>query len=184
MALTYSKMIELGAKAPDFTLQDTVSGKIVSLSELKSDIANVVVFICNHCPYVHHINSKLVEIAVTYQQRGVRFIAISSNDVKTHPEDAPEYMTQTAKKHSYPFPYLYDETQETAKAFGAACTPDFFIFDCKLACVYRGRFDDTRPNMGQASTGKDLSDALDMLITGGKISGPQHPSMGCNIKWK
>jgi len=176
-------MMELGSKAPDFKLPDTVSGKMLSLGDLQSDVATVVVFICNHCPYVHHVNAALVEVANKYQERGVQFIGISSNSVETHPQDGPEHMTKVAEKEGYPFPYLYDETQEVAKAYKAECTPDFFVFDKHLACAYRGRFDETRPNMGQA-TGKDLSDALDALIEGKKLSSEQHPSMGCNIKWK
>lgn len=184
MSLTLSKMMELGTKAPDFKLPDTVSGKTVTLSELKSDIATVVVFICNHCPYVHHINSKLVEVANKYQAKGVRFIAISSNNVETHPQDAPKFMTIVAKKEGYPFPYLYDETQKVAKSYMAECTPDFFVFDANLECAYRGRFDETRPKKEKQSTGKDLSDALDSILAGDKVSITQHPSMGCGIKWK
>ena len=175
-------MMELGTKAPDFSLPDTVSGRTVSLSALKSDIATVVVFICNHCPFVHHINSKLVEVAHKYQAIGVQFIAISSNNIDTHPQDAPELMTQVAEKEGYSFPYLYDETQEVAKAYKAACTPDFFVFNADLACAYRGRFDETRPNLGQP-TGIDLSRALDVLIEGKEVAIEQYPSMGCNIKW-
>ncbi len=183
MSLTPSNMMELGTKAPDFTLLDTISGKTLSLSQLKSDIATVVIFICNHCPFVHHINSKLVEVANKYQAKEVQFIAISSNDIVTHPQDAPKFMTQVAKEHAYPFPYLYDESQEVAKDFKAECTPDFFVFDANLNCVYRGRFDETRPNMGQ-TTGDELSAALDAIINGQKVSTNQLPSMGCNVKWK
>ncbi len=183
MSLTFSNMMELGSKAPDFKLLDTVSGKMLSLADLQSDIATVVLFICNHCPYVHHVNAKLVAVANSYQNRGVQFIGISSNSVETHPQDAPKYMTEVAEKEAYPFPYLYDETQEVAKAYKAECTPDFFVFDQNLTCAYRGRFDETRPNMG-VPTGKDLTDALDAIIIGEKVTSDQHPSMGCNIKWK
>ncbi|PIF01437.1 MAG: thioredoxin family protein [Maribacter sp.] len=183
MSLTLSNMMELGTKAPDFTLLNTITGKTVSLSESKSDIATVIVFICNHCPFVHHINPKLVEVANTYQAKGIKFIAISSNDVDGYPQDAPEYMAQVAKKEEYPFPYLYDATQGVAKAYRAECTPDFFVFDHNMECVYRGRFDETRPERGQA-TGKDLSDALDALLDGKTVKTEQKPSMGCNIKWK
>jgi peroxiredoxin len=183
MALTESKMMELGTRAPSFELPDTVSGKTLSLETLKSEIATVVVFICNHCPYVHHVNNKLVEVANHYQAKGVRFIAISSNNMKTHPQDAPHLMTQVAKNEGYPFPYLYDASQEVAKAYGAECTPDFFVFDESLKCAYRGRFDETRPNMGQA-TGKELSTALDNIIAGKAPDPTQYPSMGCGIKWK
>lgn len=183
MSLALSNMMELGTKAPDFTLLNTITGEHVSLSALKSDKATVVVFICNHCPFVHHINPKLVEVANSYQAKGVQFIAISSNDVDNYPQDAPEYMTQVAKKEGYPFPYLYDETQEVAKAYQAECTPDFFVFDSNMECAYRGRFDETRPEMGQPS-GKDLSNALDALLAGNTVNTEQKPSMGCNIKWK
>ncbi|MEZ4684938.1 MAG: thioredoxin family protein [Bacteroidia bacterium] len=183
MALTESNMLALGTQAPDFSLPDTVSGETLSLSELQSDIATVVMFICNHCPYVIHLNSKLVEVAEAYQTKGVSFIAISSNDVNTHPEDGPEQMAIVADREDYPFPYLYDETQAVAKAYTAACTPDFFIFDKAMKCAYRGRFDETRPRMGEP-TGEDLSAALDALIAGEAVPERQYPSMGCNIKWK
>ncbi len=183
MALTYSRMMELGELAPDFTLLDTVSGEQRSLSDLKSDVATVILFICNHCPYVHHINPKLVEVANHYQSKGVQFVAISSNDVERYPQDAPHLMTEVATKEGYSFPYLYDETQEVAKAYKAECTPDLYVFDRDLKCAYRGRFDETRPHMGQAS-GKDLAQALDALISGTAISADQKPSMGCGIKWK
>ena len=183
MAVTLSNMMELGTKAPDFSLMDTVSDKTLTLSDLKSDVATVVLFICNHCPYVKHLNSKIVEVANKYQKKGVQFIAISSNSVETHPQDGPEHMKKIAKEHAYPFPYLYDETQEVAKAYQAECTPDLFVFDGDLKCVYRGQFDDSRPNKGEA-TGNDLSAALDAIIAGEKVSEKQKPSMGCNIKWK
>lgn len=176
-------MLELGTKAPNFNLPDTISGKNISLNELKSDIATVVVFICNHCPFVHHINTKLVEVANVYQAKGIQFVAISSNNVATHPQDAPDKMTEVARELNYPFPYLYDETQKTAKAYKAECTPDFFVFDNRLKCAYRGRFDETRPNQG-TPTGKDLSNALDKLIANEKVDTAQFPSMGCNIKWE
>jgi peroxiredoxin len=183
MALTESSMMDLGTKAPDFKLPDTVSGEVMSLNSLKSDVATVVMFICNHCPYVHHVNEKLVEVANTYQKKGIRFVAISSNSIDTHPQDAPEFMTEVAKKEGYPFPYLFDASQEVAKAYGAECTPDFFVFDRDLKCVYRGRFDETRPNMGNP-TGNDLKNALDSVISGKLPSESQYPSMGCGIKWK
>lgn len=183
MALTKSRMMRLGTKAPDFTLFDTVSGSFRSLKELESEIATVIIFICNHCPFVHHINSKLVEVANKYQSEGVQFIAISSNSVESHPQDGPGLMAKFAKEHAYPFPYLYDESQRVAKAYQAVCTPDLFVFDGELACVYRGRFDDTRPEIGQA-TGTDLSMALQAIIAGDQVPSVQEPSMGCNIKWK
>ncbi len=175
--------MQLGTKAPEFCLLDTVSGTAISLCEIKSKVATVVVFICNHCPYVKHINPKLVEVANKYHSKGVQFIAISSNDVETHAQDSPKFMKQVAEEYSYPFPYLYDETQEVAKAYQAECTPDFFVFDGDMKCVYRGQFDETRPNKGESS-GKDLINALDAIIAGEKVNENQHPSMGCGIKWK
>lgn len=183
MSSMFSNMMELGTVAPDFTLPDTISGKSITLYHLKSDVATVVVFVCNHCPYVHHINAKLVEVANEYREKGVQFIAISSNDVENYPQDAPELMSKVAKEQGYSFPYLYDESQEVAKAYYAECTPDFFVFDKDLKCAYRGRFDETRPRMGQP-TGRDLTDALDALIVGKMVSANQHPSIGCGIKWK
>lgn len=183
MAEIESNMMKLGTKAPAFSLLDSVSDKTVSLSEIKSDVATVVVFICNHCPFVKHINPKLVEVANTYKAKGVQFVAISSNDVETYPQDGVQFMKQEAQKNAYSFPYLYDETQEVAKAYKAACTPDFFIFDKDLRCVYRGQFDDSRPNKGEA-TGKDISAALDAIIAGVRVSDMQKPSIGCSIKWK
>lgn len=183
MSLALSNMMELGTKAPDFTLLNTVTNKTVSLTDLKSDVATVIVFICNHCPFVHHLNSKLVDVANIYQNKGVQFIAISSNDVANYPQDRPELMQEVAKKEGYSFPYLYDETQAVAKAYKGECTPDFFVFDGDLKCAYRGRFDETRPGMG-TPTGKDLTNALDALISGNTIDADQKPSMGCNIKWK
>lgn len=183
MSLALSNMMELGTKAPDFTLLNTVTNKTVSLTDLKSDVATVIVFICNHCPFVHHLNSKLVDVANSYQGKGVQFIAISSNDVANYPQDRPELMQEVAEKEGYSFPYLYDETQAVAKAYKAECTPDFFVFDGDLKCAYRGRFDETRPGMG-TPTGKDLTNALDALISGNTIDADQKPSMGCNIKWK
>ena len=177
-------MIELGTKAPDFTLLDTITGKERSLSELKSSIATVIIFICNHCPFVQHMQKELVDVATTYQDQGIQFIAINSNDVAHYPDDAPEKMQAVAKQFDYPFPYLFDETQEIAKAYQATCTPDFFVFDADLNCVYRGRFDESRPGKDIPVTGKDLCEALDNILLEKPISEKQHPSMGCNIKWK
>ncbi len=183
MALTASSMLALGTKAPDFSLPDTLSGKTLSLSELKSPVATVIMFICNHCPFVVHIQNQLVKVANTYQPKGVKFIAISSNDIINYPDDSPEKMGQLAKELHYPFPYLYDESQDVAKAYHAACTPDFFIFD-ENGLVYRGRFDDSRPGTTIPVTGKDLSAALDCILAKKPLSIEQAPSMGCNIKWK
>jgi peroxiredoxin len=183
MSLTASTMLPLGTQAPDFSLPDTISGKTLSLSELKSPLATVVIFICNHCPFVIHVQKQLVTVANAYQPRGVRFIAISSNDIVNYPDDAPDKMQKVAKELHYPFPYLYDETQAVAKAYDAACTPDFYIFDGQLKLVYRGRFDSSRPGSSIPVTGEDLTRALDSLLSGKPVSDQQFPSMGCNIKW-
>lgn len=184
MAATPSTMMPLGTIAPDFELQDTVSGKALSLSELKGEQATLVMFICNHCPFVLHVNDELVRLAKSYQQKGISFIGISSNDVINYPQDRPELMEKQAKNVGYTFPYLYDESQEVAKAYDAVCTPDFFLFDQDLKCVYRGQLDDSRPNNNVAVTGKDLRTALDATMAGRKVSENQTPSIGCNIKWK
>lgn len=184
MVLTPSIMIPLGTKAPSFTLPDTVSGKNLSLAELKSDTATVIMFICNHCPFVKHIQHGLAKIANDYQPKDIQFIAISSNDAADYPEDSPEKMKEEAENAGYPFPYLYDETQEVAKAYSAACTPDFFIFDGDLSLVYRGRFDDATPGRDLPVTGKDMRAALDSILAGKPIDPNQTPSQGCNIKWK
>ncbi len=184
MAFTESKMIELGTKAPDFELPDTVSGKKLSFSDIRSDKATVVMFTCNHCPYVLHVNPELVRLANDYQEKGVAFVAISSNDVERYPDDSPEKMTELAKEVGYPFPYLYDETQEVAKAYDAACTPDFYVFDGDDKLAYRGRLDESRPNSGKPLTGKDLRAALDAVLAGKPVPEPQYPSGGCGIKWK
>lgn len=183
MSLTLSTMMPLGTTAPDFTLPDTISGADLSLTDLRSEVATVVLFICNHCPFVHHINSALVDLATRYKAQSVQFIAISSNAVEDYPQDGPELMQETAQQLGYPFPYLYDATQAVAKAYQATCTPDLFVFDEQLSCVYRGRFDATRPHMGIA-TGADLSKALDAIISKTSVNDIQHPSMGCNIKWR
>ena len=184
MAVTPSNMLPLGTVAPAFTLPDTVSGKIVSLDELKSNTATVIMFICNHCPFVKHLQNHLSHFAKEYRARGISFIAINANDAIEYPEDAPERMKQIAKQFDYSFPYLYDESQAVAKAYQAACTPDFHIFDKGLRCVYRGQYDDSRPGNNAAITGKDLGTALDNILQGKPIASNQKPSMGCNIKWK
>jgi thiol-disulfide isomerase/thioredoxin len=184
MAATETLSIPLGFPAPDFTLPDTVSGKLLSLQELKGAKATVVMFICNHCPYVKHINPQLVQLAHDYTSKGISFIAISSNDVVNYPQDGPELMKQNALDEGYPFPYLYDETQEVAKAYFAACTPDFSIFDKDLLCVYRGQLDSSRPKNDHPSTGKDIRAALEAILAGKMVDSVQIPSIGCNIKWK
>lgn len=184
MARTPSNMIPLGTVAPDFTLPDAVTGSSFSLQQLKGDTATVVMFICNHCPYVKHVNNALVQLANDYKSKGVSFIAISSNDAINYPDDSPDKMKEQALALGYPFPYLYDETQEVAKLYDAACTPDFYIFDNSLLLVYRGQLDDSRPSNDIPVTGKDMRLALDALLQNTPVSVEQRPSIGCNIKWK
>ncbi len=184
MARTPSNMLPLGTVAPEFSLTDTVTEKTVNLQALKGDKGTVIMFICNHCPFVKHVNPEIVKLAKEYQEKGIGFIAISSNDVENYPQDAPHLMKETAEEEGYTFPYLYDETQETAKGFNAACTPDFYLFDANLKLVYRGQLDDSRPGNGLPLTGKDLRNALDALLEGKEIHKNQKPSIGCNIKWK
>ncbi len=184
MARTASTMTSLGKMAPDFKLQDTVSDSLLSLREMKGETATVIMFICNHCPFVLHVNNELVRLANDYQQKNISFIAISANDIETFPEDAPEKMKAMALHLKYPFPYLYDETQEVAKAFGAACTPDFFIYNKNLELVYRGQLDDSRPGNEIEVTGKDIRQALECLINQQPLPADQRPGIGCNIKWK
>ena len=184
MAATETTRIPLGFKAPDFSLLDTISDNILSLQSLKGENATVVMFICNHCPYVKHVNKQLVSLAKDYTAKGISFIAISSNDVLNYPQDAPELMKINAETEGYPFPYLYDETQEIAKAYHAACTPDFSIFDKDLLCIYRGQLDDSRPKNDSISDGKDIRTVLENILAGIPVSDKQIPSLGCNIKWK
>lgn len=184
MAFTESTMLPLGTKAPYFSLPDTVSGKVLSLDDIKSDKATVIIFSCNHCPYVLHLNAGIVKVAHDYQPLGARFVAISCNDVENYPMDAPHLMTELAQTAGYTFPYLYDETQEVAKAYDAACTPDFYIFDGDIKLVYRGRFDSARPKNDTPVTGEDLRAALDAVLRGTPVTEKQYPSGGCNIKWK
>lgn len=183
MANTPSNMLPLGRQAPEFSLLDTVSNTILNLNDLRGENGTVIMFICNHCPFVKHVNTEISKLAEKYQRKGIGFIAISSNDVENYPQDAPHLMKETAKKEGYPFPYLYDKTQETAKAYNAACTPDFYLFDADLKLVYRGQLDDSRPGNGVPVTGNDLRNAIDTLLTGGEIDPNQKPSIGCNIKW-
>lgn len=184
MALTESNMLPLGTIAPAFELLDTVSDKMVSLNQLKSDKATVVIFSCNHCPYVIHINKQLVKLANKYIAKGVSFVVISSNDVENYPADAPDKMKVLAAEEGYPFPYLYDENQEVAKAYDAACTPDFYVFDGALKLSYRGRFCASRPKTDVEVTGADLAAAIDVALNGATPLEKQYPSAGCNIKWK
>jgi peroxiredoxin len=184
MAATPTIQIPLGFKAPDFKLPDAISGKVKTLEQLKSDKATVVVFICNHCPFVIHIIKELVNVGNEYISLDVSFIMINSNDVINYPADSPEKMIDFAKENVFPFPYLFDETQEVAKAYDAACTPDFNVFDGDMKCVYRGQFDSSRPGNGMPVNGEDLRRTLDLILAGRKVPGEQIPSIGCNIKWK
>ncbi|MCL3782063.1 thioredoxin family protein [Prolixibacteraceae bacterium JC049] len=181
MALTPSNMLELGTQAPSFQLLNVKSSNIESLENLQSDKATVIAFICNHCPYVKHINTGLIELANDYMAKGISFIGISANDADNYPEDSPEKM----KEMPYPFPYLYDESQDIAKAYDAACTPDFYVFDKEMNLVYRGQMDDSRPGNGIEVTGKDIAQVLELLLKGETVPAEgQRPSIGCNIKWK
>lgn len=184
MALTPSNIFEKGTIAPNFSLYDTVSESIIGLQDVKGSKGTVVMFICNHCPYVLHINDELVKLGNDYKDRGIGFVAISSNDVGNYPQDSPENMKLVAQQLGYPFPYLYDKTQEVAKAYSAACTPDLYVFDAELKSVYHGQLDDSRPSNGLPVTGADIRAVLDVLITGEEYRGVQRPSIGCNIKWK
>lgn len=184
MVETASTMIPLGTKAPEFTLPDTVSGKTLSLNDLKSDQATVVMFICNHCPYVQHVQNQLAALANDYIPKGISFIAISSNDVESYPEDSPARMKEIALRDGFPFPYLYDESQEVARAYKAACTPDFYIFDNSMRLVYRGQLDGSRPKNDVPVTCEDVRRALENILAGEPVDPKQIPSLGCNIKWK
>ena len=184
MARTPSNMLPLGTVAPEFSLTDTVTEKTLNLHSIKGEKGAVIMFICNHCPFVKHVNPEIVKLAREYQSKGIGFIAISSNDVDNYPQDAPHLMKKTAKEEGYTFPYLYDETQEVAKAYDAACTPDFYLFNEDLELVYRGQLDDSRPENGIPLTGLDLRNAIDALLNGRVINPIQKPSIGCNIKWK
>jgi peroxiredoxin len=183
MVKTASTMLPLGTKAPDFSLVN-VDGRTVSLSEFDGSPALLVIFMCNHCPFVKHIASELARLGHDYQPRGVAIVGISSNDVSGFPADSPEQMIHEAELQGYSFAYLYDETQEVANAYKAACTPDFFLFDGKQKLVYRGQFDASRPGNGIPVTGADLRRAIDMVLAGQTVPRDQSPSIGCNIKWK
>lgn len=184
MSATPSTMLELGTEAPDFELPDALTGDRISLDDFEKSKALLVIFMCNHCPYVKNIKKGLVELANDYTDEDLSIVAISSNDVDKYPEDGTEKMAEDARNFGYPFPYLFDETQEVAKAYKAACTPDLFLFDENRKLVYRGQFDDSRPGNDQPVTGKDLRGAIDLLLEDGGTVEHQTPSMGCNIKWK
>ncbi len=183
MVVTASKMFDLGTPAPDFNLPDT-QGNIVSLGNFKDAPALLVVFMCNHCPFVKHILDGMVDLVRQYQAKGVAVVGINSNDVANFPDDRPEKMAKVAEESGFTFPYLYDESQEVAKAYSAACTPDFFLFDKERKLVYRGQMDDSRPGGEVPVTGVDLIKAMDAVLAGRDTSSDQKPSIGCNIKWK
>lgn len=184
MAQTPSNMLPLGTVAPPFELINTIDNQPVSLNENKGNHGTVIMFICNHCPFVVHVNEALVAIANHYQKKGFKFIAISSNDAKKYPQDGPDKMMIHAQSNNYPFPYLYDESQVIAKAYDAACTPDLYVFNADLKLVYRGQLDDSRPGNSIPVTGNDLRHALECLLTNTQNTKQQKPSIGCNIKWK
>ena len=184
MVRTASTMLELGTAAPDFSLPDVVAGRAVSLADFGGKKALLVMFICRHCPYVKHVQEELARLGRDYQGRGVGVVAISSNDASEFPEDAPASLKEMAAELGFTFPFCYDESQETAKAHSAACTPDFFVFDGSRKLVYRGQLDDSRPGSGKPVTGSDLRAALDAVVSGRPVSPDQRPSLGCNIKWR
>lgn len=184
MALTPSSMLPLGTVAASFTLTDVASGTARSLDELRGVQGTLLMFICNHCPYVQHVNPELVRLARDYGGRGIGIAAISANDAVAYPQDGPKAMRETAACLGYSFPYLHDETQDVARAYGATCTPDFFLFDAELKLAYRGRLDDSTPGNGRPLSGADLRRALDAVLAGTSPPAEQQPSVGCNIKWK
>ncbi len=185
MALTSSTMLDLGTTAPDFRLPDAAGGgRLVGLADFDDAPALLVAFVCNHCPYVRHIREGFARFARDYRDRGLAIVAISANGVASHPQDAPEKMAEEAREQGYVFPYLYDETQEVAKAYRAACTPEFYLFDADRKLVYRGQLDDSRPGNDVPVTGRDLRAAVDRVLAGAPVDPDQKPSIGCNIKWK
>ncbi len=185
MSLMPSSMLALKTQAIDFELPDVISGNVITLNDVSfRKKGMLIMFICNHCPYVKHVQPELIKIAIKYLSKDIGIVAISSNNVENYPEDCPELMLEEAKKWSYPFPYLYDETQQVAKSYKATCTPDFYLFDSKSELVYRGELDNSRPGNGEPLTGHSLRAALDNLLAGIPIDQNQEPSVGCNIKWK
>ena len=184
MARTPSVMVPLGFKAPKFELLDVVSNTVLKSENLFGKKATMIMFICNHCPFVKYVNKQIVEIANTYDSLGISFIAISSNDIINYPEDSPEKMKKVASMENYSFPYLYDESQDVAKAYDAACTPDFFVFNSKKELVYRGQLDDSRPGNDIPISGKDITNVFECILSSKPITINQKPSIGCNIKWK
>lgn len=184
MTLKLSNMFPLKQKAPNFSLPEPLNNQNVNLNDCSGEQGTVVIFMCNHCPFVIHVLEGIIAMAKEYQVQGIGFVSISSNDIEAHPQDAPDKMAALADERNFSFPYLYDESQTVAKAYDAACTPDFYLFDHELLCVYRGQMDGARPGNHEAVTGKDLRLAMDCLLRGESIPETQHPSMGCNIKWK
>jgi len=184
MAAIPSTMLDLGTQAPDFALTDVVTGEAVSLATFAGKQALLVMFVCRHCPYVKHVQAGLVELARDYAERDLGIVGVSANDARAYPDDAPESLKEMALESGLSFPLCYDESQETAKAYHAACTPDFFLFDRERRLAYRGQMDDSRPGNGRPVTGRDLRDAIDAVLTGRAVAGPQRPSVGCSIKWK
>ena len=184
MAQTPSVMVDLGRQAPDFSLPDTKTNKLMSLGQAKGSKGTVIMFLCNHCPYVKHVNDQLIKLSNDYTPLGISFVAINSNDTEAFPEDGPEEMKRVAEALGYPFPYLFDSTQEVARAYEAACTPDFFVYNKSLRLVYRGQLDYARPKNDKPVDGVSIRKALDDLLNGRPIEPNQIPSVGCNIKWK
>ncbi len=184
MTLTPSTMLALGTKAPDFQLPDVVSGHTISLGTFKDAKAFLAMFICQHCPFVKHIQQELANIGRDYTHQPLAIVAISANDVENYPEDSPSKLKEMAQKLDFTFPFCYDESQNTAKAYTAACTPDFFLFDSHRHLVYRGQLDDSRPGNHKPVTGKDLRHAINAVLAGEEVPQEQKPSIGCNIKWK
>ena len=184
MARTESTMLPLGTIAPFFSLQNPLTNSYETLTDIAGELGTVVMFICNHCPFVKHVNNEIVRVANDYRVLGFGFVAISSNDIEAYPEDGPWQMRETARKYNYSFPYLFDENQEVAKAYDAACTPDFYLFDSELKLVYRGQLDDSRPGNGIPVNGRDLREALDNIFNNRPQNKIQKPGVGCGIKWK
>ncbi|MBZ9631206.1 thioredoxin family protein [Salegentibacter sp. LM13S] len=184
MARTASNMIELGTPAPDFNLIDVITNNRYSLADIRGNKGTLIMFISNHCPFVKHVNEEIVRLAGDYRVLGFGFAAIMSNDVENYPADHPDNMNEVARRHQYSFPYLFDESQEVARAYKAACTPDFYLFDDELKLIYRGQLDDSRPGNGIPVNGRHLRDAMDAVLSNKTVPENQKPSMGCNIKWK